>query len=512
MICPNCGKINALKADNCTRCKYNLVEIKANSKYCRFQLASNILVIMSIIMYVGIFALGLLIEQPSDRTVEILLMIILGFILLSVVLALFARFSISLSNGKLRGFCDSVAIIRLITFMLIVGSSFAFVPFPSRNTAMINARDLFQAIESYAQEHNGETPSNDNWVEEIDIEALNLYNTKEDANEKQRVNFAINSYIAGKKLSELPDNAVIAFETKDTQTPRKLHFDGIKSPASLEIHNAKHAGCIIIKKKHSVHNTAPEDIAELNWMNTDKLVLPQSIDDYMADMMLGRLTACTVTTVLIAAGFAVFVYLCFVKMASQTVLLAVVSAIFGGFMGWMGQTLHYQLYEPGIELLIIYVPVGISIFAAVCYCFIVYKAHLRLSTGYLRHFNSTAAIAMGIVGSVAVHLFFMLLNLQWSTLALIVGFGWGIAGGGIMGFIANDMVFCGMLKWQPCQPPRPSGTPPFQGGEQDPPQQFPCQGVKQDPTQQLLCRGGVQDPTQQLLPCEGEVADRPEGL
>ncbi len=64
---------------------------------------------------------------------------------------------------------------------------------------------------------------------------------------------------------------------------------------------------------------------------------------------------------------------------------------------------------------------------------------------------------------------------------------------------------------QPCQPPRPSGTPPCEGGEQDPRQPLPCQGVEQDPTQQLHCEGVEQNPKQQLLPCEGEVADRPEG-
>ena len=466
MICPNCGKINSLKTDNCKRCNYCLTEIKANSKYCRLQLASNIFVIMSLIIYVGIFAVGLLIEQPSDKLFEILLMIILGCILLSAVLALFARFRISLSNGKLKGICDSVALIRFVTFMLIIGSSFAFISIHPRNTTMNNARDLLQAIESYAQKHNGEVPLNDNWVEEINIESLYLYNTKENADEEQQVNFAINSYIAGKKLSELPDNAVIAFETKDTQTPRKLHFDGIKLPASLEINNTKYAGCIVIKKKHSVHNTTPEDIAGQNWMNTGELVLPQSVNDHIAHKLLSRTTASIITTALIAVGFVVFIYLCFMKWASQAAFLAIASAIFGGFMGWMGQSFHYRLYESGIELLIIYVPAGISMFAALCYCFIVYKAHLSLPAGYLRHFNSAAAIATGIVCSVAVHLLFMLLNLQWSTAAIIVCLGWGTVAGGIMGFIANDMVFCSLLKWQPIAAPTPEQQPLNNGDKQ----------------------------------------------
>ncbi len=108
-------------------------------------------------------------------------------------------------------------------------------------------------------------------------------------------------------------------------------------------------------------------------------------------------------------------------------------------------------------------------------------------------FFKTALLAglCGLAASTLIHIYIMIYKETTNPLGILGGAGYGIYAGIVLGVVTYWLIRLWHRIRRPVnaannQPPRPSGTPPFQGGEQE--------------------------PTQQLLPCQGEVADRPEGF
>ncbi len=460
MICPNCGKINSFETDTCEKCNYNFAEINANIKCCRItswvsMICLAIFVGFIILIAIDFFSNYININTSNirDKITDIFIVIMAIILLLCPVIIIISRIRIALAQGRLYDYWFSTLIIAIFTIALILISvatsvSFYAIKFNTRGIS----RNFSEALQIYVENHNGLIPSDDKWINEIDTKTMNRNWSPVNPNNNPLANFAISSYAAGKKLSELPDNAVVAFETQKTLEHNAIFSVGIKPPKALEIYNDKYTGCTVIFKidSHSQflqqHDFLPDALGELNWMNTDKLSLPDTVNNYLSDKVAARLSANYIAALLALMGIVSAAYLFTKGFGLQTLLLIVISCVAGGYLGWLGKDLHYRLND-GLQ--VIYIPILVSAFIAAVYCLLIYKIKSRLSTGYLKYFISSTAMAAGVVSSTIVHLLFMLINYQWAPLALLCGLGWGIVGGGIMAIIANGFVFRRMLKWEP---------------------------------------------------------------
>ncbi len=312
------------------------------------------------------------------------------------------------------------------------------------------------ALQAYISSNNNIIPSNENWIDDIDSKTLRDLSVIDSATGRLLSNFAINSYVAGKDLSELPDDAVIAFETDKTLEHKRVFSAGIKPPQALSINNDKSVGCIVILKKQykSVHlrqsDTSPQELAELNWMNTDKLILPDGINEYLSKKATSQSIAGIISSFLMIVTIAGLIFFFRAGFGRPATFLMLASSLSGIWWGLPGMSFHYNNSEKLNEVLqAAYASAAASAFIAIIFCFLIFKFHTQLPTGYLRRFISATATVAGILCSIIVHLMFMLINYQWAPLALLCGLGWGIVGGGIMAIIANGLVFRRMLKWEP---------------------------------------------------------------
>jgi len=496
MICPNCGKTSPFKTESCETCNYDFSEINASTR------CSRIIKWVTILCITLLIVLWMLIQfdSPSSSTNSVTSIIFSKIIDTFVIIAsislvlchliiIFMLIRIALAQGKLCGYKFSTRMITVFAISLILMSGASSVSFYAvKFHEKITAGYFSEALKIYTEGHNGRIPSNENWINDIDPKAIDDYPKPQLPKQKPSANFAINSYVAGKDLNELPDNTVIAFETEKTLEHNTFYSSGIKPPKELAIYNDKYTACTVITKYErdsSVldrFNVLPQNLAELNWMNTDKLSLPDTVTQHLSDKSAARLIADYIAIGLTLLAISIMVYLSKKGFGLQALSLTIISCAAGGYLGWLGGNLHCGF---DAEQQAVYVSFAVSALIAATYSLLIWKIKSHLLPGYLRAFISAAATAAGVVCSTIVHLLFMLINYQWSPLALLYALGWGIAVGIGMGFAANYLIFRSLLKWQPCQPPRPSGAPPYEGGEQE--------------------------PTTKLLPCKGEVADRPEG-
>ncbi len=452
MICPNCGKINSNEADKCQRCHYDLTEIKANSKYCKSAFAAKAL------CAIVIFGLAKSIYTPSginasDTYVNIIVSILVILTLASPLLAITSRLQAALAQGKLHGITHMTTIIAIAYVVIAFGLSIFEDVYGYKYDTISAGKSLFEAIDEYAAKNDGLMPADDNWIDKIYLD--HTYNKK-----IPQVGFAINPYIAGQNRHQLPEDAVIAFETKYIENSRDSICIGIKSPESLEIYNGKHANCVIVEKSGSASQVRPEDIANLNWMNTAALILPPTIKQYIARKSAVRLIINIAVTIFIIAALAILIYLDRVNFLQKAAFLTTLWAVGSGSICRLGNPMHNQFSN------ILYIFTGTSILTAVLYCVAVERAGRHLKKGYLRNFNISAAMLAGVLCVAIITALVMLIDSEWNNAALIGCLPAGIVGGGIMGIIANNLVFRRMLKWQPINNPTTEQQPLNNGDQQ----------------------------------------------
>ncbi len=104
-----------------------------------------------------------------------------------------------------------------------------------------NISGLGKAIIVYANEHNDTYPSADNWcdklIKECDVD-WRQFCSPADGMAEGKSSYAINMYIAGKKVSEVPPDTVILFETIQASNP-------VGGPEIISTKHHHGSGCYI---------------------------------------------------------------------------------------------------------------------------------------------------------------------------------------------------------------------------------------------------------------------------
>jgi hypothetical protein len=188
---------------------------------CRLSILAAILFVLVPIIYVAAILIPLSVSKGNYDVSEILtnvFLVILGCLLvLSLAISIVALVRIALSDRRLGG--------DVLTGITLAGGSgilfFASMPaaFMIHMKPFIcatNLEGLVTALKVYVEDHDDQLPPADQWCDvlivDYDVSPKSFICPASDALEGESC-YALNKFVVGKKLSELPAGTVLLFET-----------------------------------------------------------------------------------------------------------------------------------------------------------------------------------------------------------------------------------------------------------------------------------------------------------
>lgn len=439
MICPKCGAIYFRKKSLCNKCEYDLGK-NTNTKRCIISSIAGISFIVTLGLLITICTLSAF-ELYNGKSFEnSFKYIVYPLYLLSIVASLIAYIRIPLSKGKLYGLASPKAILVLTAVL----GGFLSYTMPMMVSIVKSEYRTFKTfgkiIEQYVNKNERRVPIDENWTEKTDLKKLDITFKKAG----RPTNIAINRFVAGEKVAELPDKTVIAFETAKTIMHRPLYNDGIKYPNQLEIQNRNTADFYVIYSDYTSVNCRPAEAYQLNWFNDDQDINLPTVDNYLTRQAIRASIVKISLIVLACLSVAIMLWLLVKKVIFATIIFIITACPTGTYLGMVGVSLHNRpSFEPMIAL---YTSLVFTLLAAVVFSYITNRSDKHLTKEYLRHFNTGVALAIGCLCSICVHGTYILLNMIFSPGLFLLIIAWGIVGGSIMALIANSIVFRKQLK------------------------------------------------------------------
>lgn len=188
---------------------------------CRLSILSAMLFFIPVLMalFLAFFLDG--IRSPLVKNVtSIAMFLACACVIMSPVVAISAKIRIALSDGRLRDsqWSNTALILLSLMFLWVGGSSISLErSIVSRIICGTNVENLSGALLQYAKDHDDQLPAADHWcdvlIAEADISFTSLICPESDAVEGESC-YALNKFVAGKKLSQLPAGTVLLFETR----------------------------------------------------------------------------------------------------------------------------------------------------------------------------------------------------------------------------------------------------------------------------------------------------------
>ena len=144
-----------------------------------------------------------------------------GYIFLAVpLIAIAAKIRIVLCNGRLMGRAAVDVIIVICTLMLLLMVVMLFSGLVDKAAKRPYSEAHFEyfsgVIEVYAKKHDGQLPPGDSWCDVLILEegvSHDSYRYYLSDCRNVECCFAMNKYSVGKKLSELPGDMILFYET-----------------------------------------------------------------------------------------------------------------------------------------------------------------------------------------------------------------------------------------------------------------------------------------------------------
>lgn len=223
--------------------------------------------------------------------------------LISLMLGISSLIMIRRNRGVLGGRGFAIATIVISTCFIILGTIPAFQGWkpPPRIICGIHLSGLGKAMLVYANDNNDEYPTADKWcdllIQYADVRPKQLICPKSGAKTGES-SFAMNKNIIGKKVSEIPPDVVLLFETNFGKDPSgrqellghrdwyeffsleyqrwgkkhdasdkvyKLRWNQFGGPEILTFENHRGKGCNILFNDYHVEFVTPERLGELKW-------------------------------------------------------------------------------------------------------------------------------------------------------------------------------------------------------------------------------------------------------
>ncbi|MGD0552299.1 MAG: hypothetical protein ABSB25_06565 [Sedimentisphaerales bacterium] len=121
-------------------------------------------------------------------------------------------------------------------------------------------RNIGHTLEIYTKEHNGQLPASDSWCDAVlsFVPSFPRSYFAIDPKDKDMSVFAMNSNVSESKLSELPKNTVLLFETPLAKNPAG-------GPELMSINNHPVKGCYVLFADMHVEFVRAEDFNNLRW-------------------------------------------------------------------------------------------------------------------------------------------------------------------------------------------------------------------------------------------------------
>jgi len=286
MYCPKCGTQNPEDAKVCLSCSQPLSALSQapqtgakTSALAKWSLALAIMGLYFPFMY--------LVVLPSIGKIEIQhewWMLIIGPILLSLnpphvllfgiatlIICLIALSKIKKSKGTLKGkglaaIATSISIIEL-GFVIFLNVTFFMgeFGFAQRIECRKNLSSLGGTIKMYTQKYQM-YPSAENWqdtlIKDYNVNPSKFHCPESDANEEQSC-YAININVADKKVSEVPPDTVLLFETKPGVNPSGGPENLILIHPIARIETEQ--GCNVLFANDKVRYIKKEKLSTLRW-------------------------------------------------------------------------------------------------------------------------------------------------------------------------------------------------------------------------------------------------------
>lgn len=395
-------------------------------------------------------------------------------------LAIASLIRISLNPDRLRGKVITILLLAISCFFVFeifvmqVPAAHSRFRLPMRVICGTNLKGLGTALEVYAYDHDGMLPS-DNWcdclIEEADISPRSLQCPEVDSVEGES-DYYLNKYAAGKKLSELPDDMVLLFESNfiPVQDQIRMPIQNREGFSDLKVvpdifprgdekvylnkwnqvggpellaYDRHEEGCNILFANGEAKYVKQPDLHELRWKVEDdaSFALPApskpeenepAIFTFKTVSLAVLGLACVSVTVLILIRYKAAEYGLFV------VILAVLSAATGLFFGKMSEQ-AYIIITGGSPGAIAGALIGVLGGA----CFTVILMNCSENKKRLKRFWEYSAyigMIMGVVCSTVVHIALMIVNKEANPFGIVIGIPYGIFAGAMLGLISGVIV------------------------------------------------------------------------
>lgn len=403
-----------------------------------------------------------------------------SLLVISPFFAIIALIKIQLSNGRLKGtdWAGKTLLLSSVTlfFAASIGPNHLVSQIARSTVCRTNIKGLSVAIAVYANEFNDQLPTPDKWcdllITKTDISPKSFICRSRDDIEGES-SYALNKHIAQMKLSQIPSDVVLLFETtagksnserdyslKDRtfvkEMPREFRYKGSEmvhkdrfnqaaGPETLAFKSHQvnsDRGCNVVLAGGSSHFMEIEDLPELRWDVENKVKFPTHL--YEISPVLAIYPRRPIL-LLIFIAFGIASCLCafyilkkfhFSKYLKFAVVLAIPSAFAGYLFGELGEAMCY--FDRTVGGTGSAAGAFFGILTALCYASIL--ADTRHLIKEKRLFNSYATytgIAAGMICSTLTHTAIIIANYPTQLIGLVSGQIFGIITGAILGAICG---------------------------------------------------------------------------
>lgn len=121
-----------------------------------------------------------------------------------------------------------------------------------------------RALKSYSENNNGKLPSSEEWADQlVSNDFIHSFSYKVSG---VQCFYAFNKHLSGMKITDLPPDIVLLFETKQSMTEQENGVENLSGgPDMLSTESHKNIGCHVIFADGSNKFVMSEDIPDLRW-------------------------------------------------------------------------------------------------------------------------------------------------------------------------------------------------------------------------------------------------------
>lgn len=453
------------------------------------------LIVGSMLMVLLVVISSLVISHFVDIHVPEAVPAVIGIsVLLAVVLACLFYFSalheVERSGGLIKG--EGGAWVRLFFFGFIFYAGFVMpamsgtLHLARRLVCGVNMKGLGCAMTVYANDYYDMAPGEawcDLLIEKTDVASKSLIcpSSKDKVGE---CSYALNKYVIGKPLTELPAGTVLLFETtlgsggetgqaQDREGYKKYtlvqealdadqkvrlgRWNQVGGPEDLSVGNHEGQGAFFVFTDGHGSFEKIDGIKQLRWDPEDESVRwDESMikgSDRPGERVPVEVRRRHVRNLLAGAGGLAAVGFVFVRssrMKVYTLVIAAAAAVMGAFWGAISEG-YYEMYDSSLTRIGWLVGLVFGMLAAVGYCLVMTRNLRRgrvvsLEAGRFRiQFDVLTGMWTGLLCSLAVHGTLWMYHSDTRGGGIIHGIYWGLLVGVITGAIAR-WIFVGKFS------------------------------------------------------------------